>query len=170
MLLKICWRPCVLIVTMFQTCRNLRDFAHSRAIWLTLAANMLDSCQPLPLRGFQRIRDLSTPELSRLIRNGRRLHQRWTQTDPKLIQPYTTITAPRLEDVVWLSPITSKYTLCCTRTGKVICWDVNRGQRVATWSSGADWEIWKCRVEFEERVVYFAMAKRGVNGYVYMEL
>ncbi|EJD08229.1 uncharacterized protein FOMMEDRAFT_16680 [Fomitiporia mediterranea MF3/22] len=153
------------VMNLRRTCKSLRDFAQSRAIWLTFAANMLDACKPLPLNGFQRIRDLHTPALSNLIRRGRRLHHIWTQTDPKLIRPYKQVAAPRHEDVVWLSPITSKYTLCCTRTGRVLCWDVGKAECVASWSSGADWEIWKCRVEFEERIVYFAMAKRGVNGF-----
>lgn len=147
-------------------CISLRDFVQSRAVWLAFAASMLGSCQPLPLEGFETIKDLSTLELSRIIRKGRRLYKTWTQNDPKLITPYKRIAAPQDEDIVWLSPITSKYALCCTRTGRVLCWDIDSCERIAEWSAGADWEIWKCRVEFDERIVYFAMAKRGSNGYV----
>ncbi|KAH8110519.1 hypothetical protein DFH11DRAFT_1708782 [Phellopilus nigrolimitatus] len=152
------------IVTLEKVCRSLRDFARSRSIWLKLAANMLDMCQPLPVNGFQRIWELNTPALSELVRHGRRLQHSWAKRSPKLIVPYKTIAAPKDEDIVWLSPITSKYTLCCTKGGKVMCWDVVKGECVAEWHSGADWEIWKCRVEFEERIVYFAMAKRVLTG------
>jgi len=32
--------------------------------------------------------------------------------------------------------------------------------------AGSDWEIWKCRVEFDERTVYFALAKKFEPKYV----
>ena len=126
---------------------------------------MLELCRPLPLRGFRNITDMDTPNLSRLVRRGRRLHKSWTTEgeSPKLIQPHATIHAPSHEDIVWLSPITAKFLLCCTRRGRVLCWDMNHGVCVAEWNCGADWEIWKCRVEYEERTVYFAMAKRGAD-------
>ena len=125
---------------------------------------MLDMCHPLPLQGFQRVKDINTPDLSKLVRQGCKLHESWIKHEPKLIRPYTTSSAPEHEDIVWLSPITSKYTLSCTKGGRVLCWDVFKRERVAEWFSGSEWEIWKCRVEFDEGVVYFAMARRVPSG------
>lgn len=99
-----------------------------------------------------------------------------------------------------MSPITSSYTLCATKSSRVICWDVARDVCLAEWDprtlsaqrgicdrvskdshkverrkskeDGDDnddgqedvdaekkWELWKCRVEFDERAVYFTMAR-----------
>ncbi|KAG6895926.1 hypothetical protein C0992_011559 [Termitomyces sp. T32_za158] len=74
-------------------------------------------------------------------------------------QWYKVVRAPPEEEVDWLSPITSSYTLCATKTGKVVCWDVQTDRCLAEWSPGERWELWKCRVEFEEKTVYFTMAK-----------
>ncbi|KAG6867405.1 hypothetical protein C0993_003197 [Termitomyces sp. T159_Od127] len=74
-------------------------------------------------------------------------------------QWYKVVSAPPGEEVDWLSPITSSYTLCATKTGKVVCWDVQTDRCLAEWSPGERWELWKCRVEFEEKTVYFTMAK-----------
>jgi len=72
---------------------------------------------------------------------------------------YKVVGMPPDEEVDWLSPITASYTLCATKSGKVVCWDVLRGVGVAEWKPGERWELWKCRVEFEQRIVYFTMAK-----------
>lgn len=144
----------------FQTCRALRSFAKTRSVWRNIAADLLDACKPLPLYGFQRIWELETAELAKTVVRGFQLQRSWSTQCPRLMIPYKVITAPPAEDIVWLSPITSKYTLCCTKTGKVLCWNVLNGAGVAEWDAGDDWEIWKCRVEFDERVVYFAMARR----------
>ena len=72
---------------------------------------------------------------------------------------YKIVSAPPGEEVDWLSPITSSYTLCATKSGKVVCWDVQSDTCLAEWNPGARWELWKCRVEFEERTVFFTMAK-----------
>jgi len=72
---------------------------------------------------------------------------------------YKIVSAPPGEEVDWLSPITSSYTLCATKGGKVVCWDVQTDTCLAEWNPGARWELWKCRVEFEERTVFFTMAK-----------
>jgi hypothetical protein len=72
---------------------------------------------------------------------------------------YKVVSAPPNEEIDWLSPITSCYTLCATKSGKVICWDIGSDRCVAQWNPGEKWELWKCRVEFEERAVYFTMAK-----------
>jgi len=72
---------------------------------------------------------------------------------------YTVVSTPPNEEVDWLSPITANYSLCATKSGKVICWDVQRDAELATWSPGERWELWKCRVEFEHRTVFFTMAR-----------
>lgn len=72
---------------------------------------------------------------------------------------YKVVSAPPGEDVDWLSPITSSYTLCATKSGKVVCWDVQTNTCLAEWTPGERWELWKCRVEFEEKTVFFTMAK-----------
>ena len=72
---------------------------------------------------------------------------------------YKIVSAPPGEEVDWLSPITSSYTLCATKSGKVVCWDIQSDTCLAEWNPGARWELWKCRVEFEERMVFFTMAK-----------
>ncbi|KAF8655886.1 hypothetical protein AX16_002871 [Volvariella volvacea WC 439] len=83
-------------------------------------------------------------------------------TSPPLPTPknwYKIVSAPPGEEVDWLSPITSSYTLCATKSGKVVCWDVQTDSCLAEWNPGARWELWKCRVEFEERTVFFTMAR-----------
>lgn len=80
---------------------------------------------------------------------------------------YKVVSAPPDEEVDWLSPITSSYTLCATKSGKVVCWDVQSDSCLAEWNPGERWELWKCRVEFEERTVYFTMAKILDGSYVF---
>ncbi|KAL5512539.1 hypothetical protein ACEPAG_3192 [Sanghuangporus baumii] len=152
------------LMNLRASCKFFCSFVQSHLVWHSFVLDSLDACRPLPLKGFRRIQDCSIAELARLVRRGHRLYDSWTKTGPKLIKPYTRIPSPVHEDVVWLSPITSKYALCCTKTGRVLCWDVDLGRCAATWSSDADWEIWKCRVEFDERTVYYAMAKRDDDG------
>lgn len=72
---------------------------------------------------------------------------------------YKVINSPPDEEVDWLSPITSSYSLCATKSGKVVCWDVHRNACIAQWDPFERWELWKCRVEFEQRTVFFTMAK-----------
>jgi hypothetical protein len=72
---------------------------------------------------------------------------------------YRIISSPSGEEIDWLSPITSKYTLCATKSGKVVCWDILSNKPLASWEPEDKWELWKCRVEFEERMVYFTMAR-----------
>lgn len=126
---------------------------------------MLDICHPLPVHGFQRLWELDTSQLSSVVKRGKHIHRYLNSPDPHLADQPKIIQAPESEDIVWLSPITSKYTLCCTKSGKVMCWNVSDTECVAEWQSGEEWEIWKCRVEFDERIVYFAMAKREPDGY-----
>jgi hypothetical protein len=77
---------------------------------------------------------------------------------------YKVVSAPPDEEVDWLSPITSSYTLCATKSGKVVCWDVQTDSCLAEWNPGERWELWKCRVEFEEKTVFFTMAKIVVGS------
>ena len=126
---------------------------------------MLDLCHPLPVHGFQRIWEMKTPDLAGVVKLGKHIQQCLDDPHPQLERPPKIIAAPESEEIVWLSPITSKYTLCCTKSGKVMCWDVSEIECVAEWQSSEEWEIWKCRVEFDERVVYFAMAKREPGRY-----
>jgi hypothetical protein len=61
---------------------------------------------------------------------------------------------------VLLSSITMSYTLCATKSGRVGYWDVvHRYNSTAEWNHGERWELWTCRVEFDQRIVYFTMAK-----------
>ncbi|KAG5644303.1 hypothetical protein DXG03_008721 [Asterophora parasitica] len=82
---------------------------------------------------------------------------------PRGLRWYRVASAPPKEEVDWLSPITSSYMLCATKSGKVVCWDVQTDTCLAECNPGKRWELWKCRVEFEEKTVYFIMAKI-VNG------
>lgn len=140
------------------------------------------------MKGFQRITDLTTPQLIRSVNKATRYESAWRRRGPKpigsdaytSINPhsnymdlakgvlpnpdrtgkwYKVVSAPPGEDVDWLSPITSSYTLCATKSGKVVCWDVQGDTCLAEWNPGERWELWKCRVEFEEKTVFFTMAK-----------
>ncbi|TFK50893.1 hypothetical protein OE88DRAFT_1631005 [Heliocybe sulcata] len=158
-------------------CKTLKDFVATRPVFRNLAYGLLRRCRALPLLGFQRICDLSTEQLVSAVVKADRLERAWTTRTPKpaTCTPYDDckvlgkcshrtswyriVSAPPGEEVDWLSPITSSYTLCATKSGKVICWDVQRDVLLAQWDPKERWELWKCRVEFEERTVYFAMAK-----------
>ena len=112
--------------------------------------------------GFQRLWELDAHQLAKVVTSGIHIQTGWSSQAPKLSDECDMI--PRMgEEISWLSPITSKYMLCCTKTGNVMCWDVHKRERVVSWKAGDNWEIWKCRVEFDERIVYFAMAKRPDN-------
>jgi hypothetical protein len=92
-----------------------------------------------------------------------------SDTDAKPRKWYKVVRSPPQEEVDWLSPITSSYTLCATKSGKVVCWDVHSDSCLAEWNPGERWELWKCRVEFEERTVFFTMAKILSLSYVNCE-
>ncbi|KAG6856069.1 hypothetical protein H0H87_007725 [Tephrocybe sp. NHM501043] len=167
------------------TCKGLYGFSFTRPVYRQIANDLLRRSRALPLKGFQRITDLSTAQLIRAVNKATRYEYAWQRRGPRPIGvgPYTNINehsnymdvgkgliaesqqwykvvrAPPEEEVDWLSPITSSYTLCATKTGKVVCWDVQTDRCLAEWSPGERWELWKCRVEFEEKTVYFTMAK-----------
>ena len=150
----------------FQVCAALHEFVLTRSIWRNYAVTMLDQCQPLRMEGFQRIIDLDTARLKEAVIAGTRLRDRWSTHCPQLKQPPTMVETVTEEDIIWQSPISSKHVLCCTKTGKVLCWEVHTGKRLTELDAGEDWEIWKCRIEFDERVVFFAMARRSSNKWV----
>ncbi|KAG2135538.1 hypothetical protein BD769DRAFT_1352626, partial [Suillus cothurnatus] len=166
------------------TCKSLRLFTLTRPVYRQLAHDLLARSRPLPLHSFQRLSDLSTPALIAAVDRARGFEKAWAIRAPRPARPnpyygnqwYITISVPSQEEIDWLSPITSSYTLCATKSGRVLCWDVRRDICLAEWdprsltsSCGGDedededdedkWELWKCRVEFEERTVYFTMAR-----------
>lgn len=154
----------------------------------------------MPLKGFQRLSDLTTAQLIRSVNKATHYEAAWKMRSPRPILTgphseqginphsnymdvapagplakrtkqeapkwYKVVSAPPGEEVDWLSPITSSYTLCATKSGKVVCWDVQSDTCLAEWNPGARWELWKCRVEFEERAVFFTMAKVLSGSYV----
>ncbi len=177
------------ILHAIQTCKSLHDFASTRPVYRKLAHDLLGRCRALPLKGFQRLSDLSTDQLIRAVNKASRLEIAWRRRAPRPIQSrdalsellddhyhgpgssgnpcsgkarrkwYKVVSAPPNEEVDWLSPITSKYTLCATKSGKVVCWDVKTDTCIAEWCPPERWELWKCRVEFDQRTVFFTMAK-----------
>ncbi|KAF5374676.1 hypothetical protein D9615_008984 [Tricholomella constricta] len=178
--------------TLHLTCKTLYDFSNTRPVYRHIATDLLRRCRALPLKGFQRLTDLSTEQLIRSVNKATRYETAWRHRGPKPIGTgpyadinqhsnymdvakgadpgssraqkwYKVVSAPPDEEVDWLSPITSSYTLCATKSGKVVCWDVQTDTCLAEWNPGERWELWKCRVEFEEKTVYFTMAKI-VNG------
>lgn len=167
------------------TCKSLHAFAKTRPVYRKLASDLLRRCRALPLRGFQQLSDLSTEQLVRAVDKATRYENAWKTRGPRPItaQPYVeepvyngslskgkkrnkwykVVSAPPGEDVDWLSPITSSYTLCATKRGRVVCWDVQTDKCLAEWNPDDKWELWKCRVEFTEKTVYFTMA-RTISG------
>lgn len=179
----------------------------TRPVYRSLAYTLLSRSRPLPLPAFQRLADLSTQSLIRAVNRANKFEKAWRVRAPRpaiSLSPtsspstaagdtdhwYTKISAPPNEEIDWLSPITSSYTLCATKSGRVVCWDVARDICLAEWDpralasqlprmpgspqekQGNDddtedpqignkerWELWKCRVEFDERAVYFTMAR-----------
>ena len=153
-----------------------------------MALGLLRRCRALPLYGFQLLSDLSTDQLVEVVNRAAQLERGWLVRTPrpalnafvpeekeasngitessdekgceiKSKSWYKVVGTPPDEEVDWLSPITASYTLCATKSGKVVCWDVHRDVGIAEWNPGERWELWKCRVEFEQRIVYFTMAK-----------
>ncbi|KZP18836.1 hypothetical protein FIBSPDRAFT_828896 [Athelia psychrophila] len=150
---------------LLQTCTTLRDFTTTRSVFRKFAHALLCRCRPLPLPGFQRIADLSTDQLMRSVNKATRFEDAWRRRAPRPMRTEPdgawckVVSSPENEEIDWLSPITSSYMLCATKSGKVVCWDVASDSSIAEWNPGQKWELWKCRVEFDERAVYFTMAK-----------
>ncbi|KAH9014816.1 hypothetical protein EDB83DRAFT_2680115 [Lactarius deliciosus] len=170
------------------TCKQLRYAVRTRPVYREMAVSLLRRCRALPLYGFKRISDLSTDQLVEVVNRAAQLERGWLTRTPrpavnafipqgeevlngitkstdatgwgiKSRYWYKVVGTPPDEEVDWLSPITASYTLCATKSGKVVCWDVLRDVGIAEWNPGERWELWKCRVEFEQRIVYFTMAK-----------
>lgn len=152
-----------------QSCRSMREFIASRPVYRHLAQTFLRRCRPLPLSGFVRLSDLSNEGLIAAIHRAARLEHAWITRTPRPVKSlanapasgrrwYRTLRSPPDEEVDWLSPITSSYILCSTKSGKVYCWDIETDRCLAVWDPHAQWELWKCRVEFDAREVYFTMA------------
>ncbi|KAJ2936971.1 hypothetical protein H1R20_g122, partial [Candolleomyces eurysporus] len=164
------------------TCKSLHEFSKARPVYRRFATDLLRRCRALPLKGFQQLTDLTTDQLVRSVNRATRYDEAWRVREPKPIsspsasnymdgEPPTStswfkiVSAPPNEEVDWLSPITSSYTLCATKKGKVVCWDVQTDRCLAEWNPGEKWELWKCRVEFDQRTVYFTMAKVLTGSY-----
>ena len=142
------------------------------------ANDLLRRCRALPLKGFQRVSDLTTSQLIRSVQQAAHYESAWRVRGPRPIgggrasSPaaaalnlrgerawFTVVSTPPGEEIDWLSPITSSYTLCAKKSGKVVCWDVRSDTCLAEWIPEEKWELWKCRVEFEQQSVYFTMAR-----------
>ena len=177
------------LINYTQTCRHLRYAFHTRPVYRELALGLLRRCRALPLNGFQLLSDLSTDRLVEVVNRAAQLERGWLVRTPRpalnafvsegkeeasdgSTEPpdgegrgikskswYKIVGTPPDEEVDWFSPVTASYILCAAKSGKVVCWDVHRDVGIAEWSPGERWELWKCRVEFEQRIVYFAMAK-----------
>ncbi|KAK7032162.1 hypothetical protein VNI00_013336 [Paramarasmius palmivorus] len=168
------------------TCKSLYYSTTTRPVYRKLAGDLLRRCRPLPLRGFQRVMDLSSEQLIVSVNKAHHYERAWRARGPRPVatngsgkidrmnmnhylhalpnSPQSTpwfriLQSPPEEEVDWLSPITSSYILCATKSGKVVCWDIKTDRCLADWIPGERWELWKCRVEFDEKMVYFTMAK-----------
>jgi hypothetical protein len=70
------------------------------------------------------------------------------------------------EEIDWLSLITSSYTLCATKSGHVLCWDMRRDICLSEWdlrslaSSSGECDDSDEAVEFEEHTMYFTVRNR----------
>ncbi|KAJ2917669.1 hypothetical protein MD484_g2738, partial [Candolleomyces efflorescens] len=164
------------------TCKSLHEFSKARPVYRRFATDLLRRCRALPLKGFQQLTDLTTDHLVRSVNRATRYDEAWRLRAPRPISSptssnymdgepptstkwYKIVSAPPNDEVDWLSPITSSYTLCATKKGKVVCWDVQTDRCLAEWNPGEKWELWKCRVEFDQRTVYFTMAKVLAGSY-----
>lgn len=158
-----------------QTCKSLYNFCTTRPVYRKLVSVLLHRCRPLPLRRFQTIACLTTEQLIDSVNQAYHREQAWLSRTPKTVStdPYSGEknpaswyriigTASTTEEIDWVSPITSSYILLTSRTGKVVCWDIETNKPIAACDPGAKWQLWKCRVVFEDRMVFFTMAK-GVD-------
>ena len=154
-----------------QTCKSLQDFSVTRPMYRNLANDLLRRCRALPLKGFQRLTDLTIPQFIRSVNKATRYESAWRTRAPRPIKGgsysstginahsnymdtlptnnindekwYKIVSAPPGEEVDWLSPVTSSYTLCATKSGKLVCWDIGSDTCLAQWNPGSRWELWK---------------------------
>ncbi|KAI0250929.1 hypothetical protein BJV78DRAFT_1347214 [Lactifluus subvellereus] len=170
------------------TCKHLHYALRTHPVYWEMAVGLLQRCRPLPLYGFRRLSDLSTDQLVEVVDHAARLEHNWLTRTPRpavnafitdrehtldrntqttdatgwVIESkhwYKVTGTPPDEEVDWFSPITANYILCATKRGRVVCWDVHHNVGIAEWNPGEQWELWKCRVEFDQRIAYFTMAK-----------
>jgi len=159
-----------------RTSKLLRSSATTRLIYRNFALALLRRNRPLPLVGFQRIHELSTDELIRVVAKGMQIERSWLTGT---LKPASSLVSPSYylcdgdkpcsswyrvistleEDVDWISPISSGYILCSTKTGRVMCWDIHDSTYLGDWKPEEQWELWKCKVEFDANRVFFIMAK-----------
>ncbi|TRM60020.1 hypothetical protein BD626DRAFT_572123 [Schizophyllum amplum] len=166
------------LTSLGMTCQPLHGFCSTRPVYRRFANDLLRRCRALPLKGFQRVSDLTTSQLIRSVQQAAHYESAWRLRGPRPVgggrasspsaeavnlrgerKWYTIVSTPPDEEIDWLSPITSSYTLCATKSGKVVCWDVRSDTCLAQWIPEEKWELWKCRVEFEQQTVYFTMAR-----------
>ncbi|THU98409.1 hypothetical protein K435DRAFT_795700 [Dendrothele bispora CBS 962.96] len=251
------------------SCKSLYFSLTTRPVYRKLADDVLRRCRPLPLKGFQRIGDLTTEDFVNVVEKAWGYERAWRRRSPRALKvagsddtdndddgehdgtgkekkggwdralsrrrphaynnyldlpseeqkkdqeedqerkdanmmnihprwyrvihtPTSSLSSSRSfrtagSNIHWLSPITSSYILCSTKSGSVICWDIQRDMCLAEWSpdsldregsssagaqqaarnsrtftqkqQGQGWDLWKCRVDFPSQTVFFIMAK-----------
>ncbi|KAJ3525409.1 hypothetical protein NM688_g8404 [Phlebia brevispora] len=157
-----------------ECCKYLHDTVMTRPVFNSLAIASLRRCRPLPLSGFQRIRDLPTDQLIRAVLKAASLEDAWykrgPRPSPKLYHAafpdlatngywYRVLNVPTDDALEWLSPLTTAYNVFMTNNGKVVCWDQQRDKAVAEWQYEDPALLWKCRLAYESRTTYFAIMK-----------
>ncbi|KAI0032396.1 hypothetical protein K488DRAFT_50010 [Vararia minispora EC-137] len=164
------------IQALHLTSKAFRQAISSQTARRTLVFSLLRRCRPLPLLGFQRITDLTGDELLQHVVKATLLERAWLRRTPvpsrhppfypaSASRPdteykwYKVIDSPVEDGVDWLSPITPSYTLCSTKSGRLVCWDVVTNTHAAEWNPGERWSLWKCRIEYGQKMVYLAMAR-----------
>ncbi|KAF5377391.1 hypothetical protein D9757_009700 [Collybiopsis confluens] len=161
------------VLALQLTCKSLYYSFTTRPIYRKLALDLLRRCRPLPLKGFQKLGDLTTPQLMACVHRAANYERAWLVRAPRPITSHSNNYLDVGDDDRSASSLSSpvntgtNYTLCATKSGKVVCWDVQTDTCLAEWNPGEKWELWKCRVEFEDKMVYFTMAKvlQGTNSY-----
>lgn len=160
--------------------KSLHQSLRTRPVYRNFAVRLLRRNRALPLVGFQRLQDLNTEELVSILTKAYRIEKSWMTGSLAPTSPtsspchylsggktpsdtwYRVVSTPD-PDVDWISPISSGYMLCATKAGRVICWDIHDETYLNAWQPEDKWELWKCRVEFDSRQVFFIMAK-NIDG------
>ena len=163
-----------------QTCRSLYEASTTRPVYRKLANDLLRRCRALPLKGFQRLSDLSTEALIHAVNKATHYENAWRRRSPQPIaseryNPSGINSRSNYMDVLPSGRLAEEVVSVPTWRGSglaepdheplhAVCheewgWDVQSDECLAEWNPGARWELWKCRVEFEERTVFFTMAK-----------
>lgn len=176
------------VLALGQTCSELRQFTQTRPILRWTAQLILDGCVGLGVNGFGggALNCLSDAELRHSVDMARKRMQ-WAVREPAPAtrqssshflndSPSRWYNRIDVDDSLldWVSPISSEYLLCALKDGQVLVLDVHRNRRpLAQWVPPPSltpgvidkWELWKCRVEFAHRKVWFVMA-RWLEEYV----